>query len=374
MPCDESLTAAATGTVKVLKAEIKETGATVPREPDVESRDSVPIFQLNPGEKFALLTITGASVDAPVDEARLPDGTWVLPSVPFTTDEPWEEWLGSLRLEELHGANLVLAQRCRTNTPGVLDGENNRLRDAVQRLFQMAPLYGVFRYDSANVVTGSVMPDGSVNVRQVGEPSHFRRTAYTPRHLVTIEQLRRAADLVAALDEVESDGSRYRRFHRGLRVLFKGFRELVAAERLHQFVRALEALVLPEVGATRKQFVHRCQTFCRAGRHATNVLTESFDMRSDTEHLNEWDKSLITHTEPEQTAFERTLQMESVASFAYTRILEDGALRKSFEDEEKLGEFWALDDGVRRKTWGHQYDLETVKSTADTLLSDLRTT
>ena len=65
---------------------------------------------------------------------------------------------------------------------------------------------------------------------------------------------------------------------------------------------------------------------------------------------------------------------KSLASFAYARILEDGALRKSFEDEEKLKEFWTLDDGVRRKTWGHQYDLETAKSTADTLLSDFRAT
>ena len=149
---------------------------------------------------------------------------------------------------------------------------------------------------------------------------------------------------------------------------------IVAAERLHHFVRALEALVLPDVGATRRQFIHRCQTFCRPSRFATQVLTESFDMRSDTEHLNEWDKSLTVHSDPEQVAFERTLQMESLASFAYARILEDGALRKSFEDEGKLKEFWALDDGGRRKSWGPQLDLSRVKSTAGTVLATLRQT
>ena len=97
-------------------------------------------------------------------------------------------------------------------------------------------------------------------------------------------------------------------------------------------------------------------------------------MRSDTEHLNEWDKSLTTHSDPEQTAFERTLQMESVAAFAYARILEDAALRENFEDEEKLKEFWALDDGVRRKAWGPPFDLAKVKSTAGTVLAVLRTT
>ena len=238
----------------------------------------------------------------------------------------------------------------------------------------MVPLYGIFHYDSANVVTGSVISDGSVNVRQVGEPPHFRRSEYTPRHPVTIDKLRRAVDLVAAWDEVESDRSRYRRFCRGLGVLFEGFHERVANERLHQFARALEALVLPEVGATKKQFVHRCQTFCRANKHATNVLKESFDMRSDTEHLNEWDKSLTAHSDPEQTAFERTLEVESLASFAYVRILEDAALRENFVDDEKLKEFWALDDRARREAWGSQFDLAKVTSTAGELLPILRAT
>ena len=180
MHSEERSRASPTGALILdLVNEIKEGRTAAASESEVKTHDTVPTFQLKPSEKFALLAINEASVDAAVNEAQLPDGTWVLRSVPFATDEPWEKWLGSLRLKELHGANLVLAQRCRTNTPGVLDGENNRLRDAVQRLFQMAPLYGIFWYDSANVVTGSVMPDGSVNVRQVGEPSH-RGMHFTP--------------------------------------------------------------------------------------------------------------------------------------------------------------------------------------------------
>ena len=144
------------------------------------------------------------------------------------------------------------------NTPGVVDGENNRLRHAVQRgLFQMVPLYGIFHSDSANVVTGSVISDGSVQRKTgTGEPLPTSGEASdTPRHPVTIDKLRRAVDLVAAWDEVESDrGSRYRRFCRGLGVLFEGFHERVANERLRtgSLLARVEALVLPEVGATQE--------------------------------------------------------------------------------------------------------------------------
>ena len=50
---------------------------------------------------------------------------------------------------------------------------------------------------------------------------------------------------------------------------FKGLKEETGEDRLHQFVRSLEALILPKINATTRQFAHRYQTFARAGkRHA----------------------------------------------------------------------------------------------------------
>ena len=80
---------------------------------------------------------------------------------------------------------------------------------------------------------------------------------------------------------------------RGLNTLFKGLKEKTSQDRLHQFVRSLEALILPDKGNTNKQFVYRCQTFARAGDDTHNLLLEAYAMRSDTEHLNPWDKSVM---------------------------------------------------------------------------------
>lgn len=50
--------------------------------------------------------------------------------------------------------------------------------------------------------------------------------------------------------------SSFGRFGRRLHYLLNGLREAAGQDRLHHFVRALEALILPEPGATRKQFAH----------------------------------------------------------------------------------------------------------------------
>jgi hypothetical protein len=43
---------------------------------------------------------------------------------------------------------------------------------------------------------------------------------------------------------------------------------------IHQFVRSLEALLLPDIRKTKSQFAHRCQTFARAGDDTRALLLE----------------------------------------------------------------------------------------------------
>lgn len=52
--------------------------------------------------------------------------------------------------------------------------------------------------------------------------------------------------------------------------------EKTGQDRLHQVVRSLEALLLPDIGKTRKQFVQRCHTFARAlRRHSASSAVDT---------------------------------------------------------------------------------------------------
>jgi hypothetical protein len=132
-------------------------------------------------------------------------------------------------------------------------------------------------------------------------------------------------------------------------------------ERLHQFVRSLEALILPDRGATMRQFINRCQTFALASAGAAQALREAFEMRSDTEHLHDWNRALTVYpvADRDDVAWQRTRQLERLATFAYSHILERAGLRDSFQTEGDQQRFWKLDEAARLAAWGDQFDLES---------------
>ena len=321
-------------------------------------------FTLRDGQKFALLAVTNAYCRLPEErDVRLADGTWVLDRLPLDVEETWKKWIGSIRFKKLEKANLLLVRTCPSQVPYVLNDEDQRLAGDLSQIFHCLQLLGVPEYDGADLLTGSVVGDQS-DVRQLSELDLFHPTKGYSRSPLTVESLERATGLREGLEEIEAAQGQYKRLTRGLNVLWNGLRQQVAADRNHQFVRSLEALILPVKGQTKNQFIHRCQTFCKASSDARTALAECFDMRSDTEHLNDREPSLSNHPPPkrENIAFQRTRQMEALASFAHSRILEDGEVRRHFASEEAQQAFWKKDDAERISLWGERLDLSSVRA------------
>jgi hypothetical protein len=143
-----------------------------------------------------------------------------------------------------------------------------------------------------------------------------------------------------------------------------GLQEYYGQERLHQFVRALEALILPQAGSTHRQFVHRCQTFTVANQDHAVILNEMFAMRSAVEHLHESPSALEQQYADEQQrmriAERRTRQAEALATWVYRRLLDDATLRAEFETDMTIGAFWQRPDHERKAIWGASLDLTIV--------------
>ena len=76
-------------------------------------------------------------------------------------------------------------------------------------------------------------------------------------HLVTAASLAKTkASLLASFPDTRSV-----RIFRGWWALTSALQQFYASDRIHGFVRALEAVIYPEIGKTEKQFIHRCSLF-----------------------------------------------------------------------------------------------------------------
>jgi len=308
--------------------------------------------------KFAMLTVNNVYTDLPAAAFQLSDGTWVMPAVPVPDLGIWKDWIGSIRMERLGRANLVLFVEEPSHNPEIVDDVHHRLDKALSDLFYMLHLRtGIEVAEGADLLCGSSI-NGVPGIRQMSQMPAFHQSKGWKRAPITAAWLEEGLVLRAGVAAMDADKTQFRRVVRGLVTLFKGLQE-TGQDRLHQFVRSLEALILPDIGSTQKQFAHRCQTFARAGDDTRLLLLEAFDMRSDTEHLNPWDEAVQSYPadQREDVCWHRTRQIEHLACDAYSRLLRDAALRDHFRTEAAIAAFWKLPDDQRRALWGKPLDI-----------------
>lgn len=309
-------------------------------------------FQNN--SKFALLTVN-IYTDLPPATFQLSDGTWVMPGVPVPDLGIWKDWIGSIRMESLRRANLVLVVEEPSKNPEIFDDCHRRLKNDLSRLFCMLHLQAGIDCSggsgSADLLCGS-SENGVPRIRQMSQLVTFHQSNGWQRAPITKAWLEEGLILRAGVVAMEAEKTQFRRVMSGLNTLSKGLKE-TGPDRLHQFVRSLEALILPDIGCTKRQFVHRCQTFARASDDTRALLQEAFDMRSDTEHLNPWDEAVRT----EDVCWQRTRQIEHLACDAYSRVLRNVALMDQFRTEATIAAFWRLPDDQKLALWGKPLDI-----------------
>ncbi len=312
-------------------------------------------YQFQKKGKFALLTANDVLTRLPTKAFQLSDGTWVMSGMPVPDLGIWKEWLGSIRVDDLSRANLVLLVEEPSDNPGVLDDVHERLALGLRRLFYILHLRaGIETADGADVFCGS-SENGIPEIWQASQMPDFFQSKGWEGAPITKDWLEDCVVLREGWVAMGTDETQFRRVGRGSNVLFRGLQEKVGQDRIHQFVRSLEALIVPDISKTKKQFVHRCQTFARPGNDTRDLLDKAFDMRSDTEHLNPWDGALQGNlpNQRENVGWERTRQMEHLACDAYSRLMRDPALRDHFRTEDAISAFWKLRDDDRQALWGN---------------------
>ena len=320
-------------------------------------------YQFHKKGKFALLTVSDVFARLPAEVFQLSDGTWVMDAMPVPDLGIWKEWLGSIRVDRLSRATLILLVEEPSDNPAVLDDVHERLALGLRHLYYMLHLHaGIETADGADVFCGS-SENGVTEIRQASQMPDFYQSEGWQGVPITKDWLEDCAVLRDGWAAMGANKIQFRRVVRGLNVLFKGLQEKVGQDRIHQFVRSLEALILPDVGKTKKQFVHRCQTFASLGNDTCGLLEEAFDMRSDTEHLNPWDGALQRHRPNlrEDVGWERTRQMEHLACDAYSRLMRDPALCDHFRTDDAIATFRKFREDDRQALWGTPLDIRVAE-------------
>jgi hypothetical protein len=153
--------------------------------------------------------------------------------------------------------------------------------------------------------------------------------------------------------------SDYKRLRRGINALIAGWKMHPATDRLHAFVRALDAVMKLPQGKSRVEFANRLAVFA-TGSALTKTADEMYRLRSFDEHLSEWPPQLAQVTTADQPEFvsRRTCYAEALASFVYRTLLSDPRLLAMIRTEADVDAFWVS----RGTAWIDKIDLDAIAS------------
>jgi len=306
---------------------------------------------IDDGDKYAVIALA-VKLDDRVPLQQMTPHHWVFADKRFDMPPHWREWLGTIRTQEVEGSNLFLLGKMRSQAPDILDGENAELKRRAGHFYSGLLLASPFAPAHSPVMLSGSRRHGEIGVRPQDnyEPAIPSMVGhYPPVTLADLQLAAKLAERIATLEVALLNGGHWRIFR-----VFHLYLEARAIRdnmnRLHQYCRCIEGLIVPAAGNSGRQFKSRTELFIGPRHH--DMMGETYDVRGDVEHLHE-NKHLEIFDRTARLELVKKLEMmEYIARSALVRVLLNRDLWPHFANTPALLAFWALKDKRRRELWG----------------------
>lgn len=126
------------------------------------------------GEKYALVALR-TNAQLPTAPVEIVPGLWVSGSPIVPVGALWNEWLGSIRVEQIERCNIFLLVKKLSATIGILDDENIELQDRIWKYYVGLLLSARFVTDGKPILATGAHRGHDIEIRQIADldrPSH----------------------------------------------------------------------------------------------------------------------------------------------------------------------------------------------------------
>lgn len=287
------------------------------------------------------------------------NGVSVRNSPPVQLDNAWTQWLGSIQARQFHESKFIIVAHEKL---GPYAGDEYSAMNAVEQRAQLVHycllLSGIGYTGEMLKVCGNTR-SSHLHVGPIGNLPPHPRPGYRRVPKPDKQHIKDAVLLAANAGGVYPK-SYADRVRRGFRAVILGWQSDIVDERLHSFIRAIEAITKPGRKGITKIFRERAQLFTGRSPANAQLLEELYNIRSCYEHTND---VLIATTKAKgvrqdhAVAF-RSLQAELLASAVYRRIFENPRLIAQFSTLKGFDDFWADPEDKRQAQWGLIIDLD----------------
>jgi hypothetical protein len=303
------------------------------------------------GEKYGLIGLS-VKIEQPVPFREIKPGLWVWTDQRLDVPTHWREWIGSIRAQEIEGCNLALLCKMPSATPGIFDGENQLLQWRVWEFYVALLLSSTFTPSHRPIFLTGAHHDGEIDVRQesaLDTPALNIFRHYPP---ILLAEIDRAAALARQYEQLVRSPSTVGtwRIVRALSVYVAARTVADPMDRLHQYCRCIDGLILSEPGSGQKQFKSRTELFIGPRDH--DLMGKLYAIRSDIEHLNEHKYLEVFDRAQMLDLVQKEAIADHIARHALAHIIGTPSLWQHFGNTAALAPFWQLPLANRQKLWG----------------------
>lgn len=275
------------------------------------------------------------------DVVTINEGIFLCPGPPFKVNPRWREWIGTIRTREFEQANIVLLASRPSTKPDVLDEETQELERTALKLWYSVLILGVPAFRSMNVISGGRVGE-EIQIRQVSRlPTFYYNAGNFPLYICS-KCADEAGIIFSVLNRIYEQPDLFRQLRRGLKSFQRALTEEQDYDRLHGFIRSLDAIIMTEKGKGKKQFVARCHSFAKSNSTLGETLGLMYDLRSRVEHQADWDDLFpgLFLNDRLRNANRVTRQAEALARAAFHIILRNESLVNLYQDMKSIKEVW----------------------------------
>jgi hypothetical protein len=274
------------------------------------------------------------------------------------------DMFGTFNHDKLTNSNFLIVATALSANPDQFSEENDGLICRTIQLFHAILMHMIPFHEDGIIISGTNL-SGRLDPQSLqGIPTYCwfdENVAVDDPHDIDEAIIRGAAAVAEGIYFIESQDGSFERIKRGIAAWVRAAKEQEYYNRLHEFVRAIEALIRPAKGKTEKQFVERCKTL--ADDSSETIARELFVLRSAVEHLNEAECELTNISPPKRKSHVRlrARQAEFLAGQSYIRLLSNRQLLEKFCSDETIDDFWKLPGSERQALWGSPVNISSVR-------------
>ena len=306
---------------------------------------------LDHGEKYALIGLS-VKIEQPILFREIEPGLWAWTDQGLDVPAHWREWLGSIRAGEIERCNLVILCKMASATPDILDDENQLLQRQVWAFYISLLLSSTFTPSHRPIFLTGAHHGGEINVRQVSALDIPALNIFRHYPPIGPDEINFAALLARRYEQLVTSppAGGIWRIVRALTVYVDARTSADPMDRLHQYCRCIDGLILSEPGSGLRQFKSRTELFI--GPHDHNLMGQLYAIRCDIEHLNEHKYLEVFDRNRMLDLVQKEAIADHIARRALVHVIGTPSLWQHFGNTAALAPFWQLPPPDRQGLWG----------------------